>query len=197
MGRRTREEIYNIYLEYVAIDKSLSNAAIGRTLNVSSSMVTKFRAGFIPPTAANPKPSWYYNDLYAGKIDKPTTLTIVNNMPLKEQIIMNLKSGASVKDIAIHLDLTPKSVAIVKAHAGLDNNIKPEDSNSDMSFEDIGYALDIDESEVLNIYRSGLGKLFTLIDNISALKLYMEDDIPSEFRNTGESMCARRCSTMD
>jgi len=195
--RRSREEIYNIYLEYVTIDKNLSNAAIGRTLNVSSSMVTKFRAGFIPPTAANPKPSWYYNDLYAGKIDKPTTLTIVNNMPLKEQIIMNLKSGASVKDIAIHLDLTPKSVAIVKAHAGLDNNIKPEDSNSDMSFEDIGYALGIDESEVLNIYRSGLGKLFTLIDNISALKLYMEDDIPSEFRNTGESMCARRCSTMD
>ncbi len=194
--RRTREEIYNIYLKYVVIDKDLTNAAIARELNICASAIGKFRKGFVPPVAANPKPPSYYNHKYAQANAKSTVvLTVANNLPLKEQIIILLKDDHSVRDVAEHLDLTPKSVAIVKAHSGLDNRIKATDNGANMSFEDISYALSIDESEVIRTYQSGLGKLFDLIGDIGNLKAYLEDDIPSEFRNTGEQ-CSKHYSSV-
>ncbi len=185
MARRSQSELIELYDECTKLFDTMNNNQISVKLNIGTTVVANWRKGNKPKVAFKP----------GTRDDNDKVViehTIINNIPIKDEIYLLLVQGDSIESIALQLDQTIETIAHMKAYYIRQNLINPNQSNANLNFKEIALILDIHPKTVRQLYLSGLAKLFTLLED-SELDI---DIIEECFRDTGATSSVRTRSAM-
>ena len=109
MARRTQAELIKLYEVCVELFDTMNNNQISVKLNIGTTVVANWRKGNKPKVAFKP----------GTRDDNDKVViehTIINNIPIKDEIYLLLVQGDSTESIALRLDQTVESVAHMKAY---------------------------------------------------------------------------------
>ena len=182
---RSRQTLLNFYNEYQANKSSKTKSEWIRYFNISPTTFSKWQKNIPPKVAKHPN---------KANQDTEPSLVISNNIPSKDEIYFLLVQGYSIQHIAHRLNKPLESIANTKAYFLKEGIIKPQQMNADLSMQEIGLILGMNESKVRSLYKSGLKKIMDAIGDVNDL---VSEPIEDEnFRNVGNDICSKRYSVL-